>query len=78
MTRTVISVMAGALAAVSIAMAPNALAEPTAGCRNDGGSVVCQTPGNAQVYSEPPITSPSVGIGSNGPYGPWGNLPPEG
>ncbi|WP_255378808.1 hypothetical protein [Mycobacterium sp. E802] len=38
--------------------------------------MVCQTPGNAEVYSVPPSTTPGMGIGSNGPYGPWGNVPP--
>ena len=71
-----VSVLAGAAAAVGIAFAPSAFAEPAANCTESGGSVVCQSPGNAQVYSEPPSISPGMGIGSNGPYGSWGNVPP--
>lgn len=71
-----VAVVASAAAALGILLAPNAQAAPGANCRNDGGSVLCQSPGNAQVYSEPPSTSPGMGIGANGPYGPWGNVPP--
>lgn len=72
----VVSVLAGAAAAVGIAVAPTAFANPAAHCTQGGGSVVCQSPGNAQVYSEPPSTRPGMGIGANGPYGSWGNVPP--
>lgn len=72
----VVSALAGAAAALGLAVAPSALSAPAANCRNNGGSVVCQTPGNAQVYSDPPSTNPGMGIGANGPYGPWGNVPP--
>lgn len=68
--------VSGAGLAVGIAVAPSAFATPAASCTQGGGSVVCQSPGNAQVYSEPPSTTPGMGIGANGPYGPWGNVPP--
>lgn len=70
------SALAGVGLAVGIAFAPSAFAEPIGSCSQGGGAVVCQSPGNAQVYSEPPSTSPAMGIGANGPYGPWGNVPP--
>ena len=72
----VASVLAGVGLALGIAVAPSAFAEPTANCTNGGGSVICQSPGNAQVYSEPPTTNPGMGVGANGPYGSWGNVPP--
>lgn len=72
----VLSLLAGAGVATGITLAPGAFAAPSANCTNGGGSVVCQSPGNAQVYSEPPTTNPKMGIGANGPYGPWGNVPP--
>ncbi|WP_139334973.1 hypothetical protein [Mycobacterium sp. GA-1841] len=74
------AVLTGAVAAIGTAAgiiaAPSAFAAPAADCSHGGGSVVCQTPGNAEVYSVPPSTTPGMGIGSNGPYGPWGNVPP--
>lgn len=72
----VASVLTGVGVAALIAVAPGAFAAPTAKCTNDGGSVVCQSPGNAEVYSKPQTTTPAIGLGSNGPYGPWGNVPP--
>lgn len=77
---SVVAALTGAGAAVGIAIgmiaAPSAFAAPGQNCSNGGGSVVCQTPGNAEVYSVPPSTNPGMGIGANGPYGPWGNVPP--
>lgn len=57
--------------------APSAFGAPGEDCSNAGGTVVCQTPGNAEVYPHQP-TGPDAGVGSNGPYGPWGNVPPIG
>jgi hypothetical protein len=64
--------------AAAIAVAPSAFAQPGEDCQNGGGSVVCQTPGNSEIYSSPQSTTGGMGIGTNGPYGPWGNVPPEG
>lgn len=76
MAVAVASLLTGAGVMAGIAFAPGAFAAPSANCTNGGGSVVCQSPGNAQVYSEPPSISPGMGIGANGPYGSWGNVPP--
>ena len=72
----VASALAGVGLAMGIAVAPSALAEPASNCTHGGGSVVCESPGNAQVYSEPPSTGPGMGVGANGPYGSWRNVPP--
>ncbi|TMS55056.1 hypothetical protein [Mycobacterium sp. DBP42] len=75
-----VSMLAGTAAAgIMLAWvgAPSAVATPGQDCSNGGGTVVCQTPGNAEVYPDQP-TAPDAGVGSNGPYGPWGNVPPLG
>lgn len=76
---SVVSMLAATAAAFTLAGvgAPSAFAAPGEDCSNAGGTVVCQTPGNAEVYPDQP-TGPSAGVGSNGPYGPWGNVPPIG
>lgn len=79
---SVTAMLTGAGAAMGVAVAtvaaPSVSAAPDQNCSEGGSAVVCQKPGHAEVYTEPPITSPGTGIGSNGPYGPRGNIPPLG
>jgi hypothetical protein len=54
--------VAGA-AAAAIAAAPVAAANPQS-CVNSGGSTQCQTPGNVQINTAPPVVS----AGPSSPY----------
>lgn len=54
--------VAGA-AAAAIAAAPAAAADPMS-CVSAGGSTQCQTPGNVQINTTPPLQS----AGAFGPY----------
>jgi hypothetical protein len=48
--------LAAGTAAVAIAAAPIAAADPTTGqsCGTNGAGTICQSPGNAQINDSPP------------------------
>lgn len=77
---TLSSVLVGCAAAVAVAFAPAAAADPNQ-CQSGGtgpnsaGPPTCETSGPAVTATPPEQGGPNTG---NGPYGPWGNTPPIG
>jgi hypothetical protein len=64
-SRYISTLVLGAAAVTAIAAAPAASAAPA--CVDSGGSTICQTPGNAQITTDPTGVVPG-GLSSYGPF----------
>jgi hypothetical protein len=69
-SRIIAPLFAAAAVATVIAAAPSASAASARNCSDGGGSTVCQSPGNVEVYTEQPqVHRPLI-------YGPFSSPEP--
>jgi hypothetical protein len=58
---------------------PIAVAQQGDECTRNATTMVCESPGNSDVNVVPPTQPSQPGYGvQNGPYGPFGDIPPVG